>query len=373
MARTKRVGKMYVVTNPMPEHNNSPAVSLGKFVQVICAAGYTPSVIGARIPKDGIPGIADTVPVRSYGYGGTGILKLISYVWLQLRMFFSGLVRFGRDDVLYFWIADKMIGAFLAAKLKGAEINYFLYGRIFGDGKRGFSDKLVSYMADHASYVCAEADSVLDQWELSRNERSNVINLYVPKLCVHPIPFEQRSKNVLMYCRLCDGKHIDDAIRAFSRLHVSFPEYRLKIVGGGVLEHEMKELVHELSADDYIVITGWLEHAAAVKCAADSILLLYPTDAEGVPGGILEAMSLGIPALASPVGGIPDVITDGFDGVYLSGTDTLTIEAEMKSLLLSDKLRDMSDNAVKTINERFSLDAAAANFKVVRDSHNIYI
>jgi len=364
------MGKMFVISNPMPLHNNSPAISLGKFVQVICAAGYSPEIIGARFPKDGIPGVSDTVSVRSYSYGGKSVFKLLSFIFLQIRTFFSCLVRFRKGDPVYFWIADKMIGPFLAARIKKCEINYFLYGKVFGDGIGGFSEKLIRFMMNRASYVCTESPSVLDQWDVSESKHRDSINLFVPENDIGVTPYNERKKTVAMYCRLSVGKHIDDSVRAFCKLHSKMPEYSLKIIGGGPLYDETVKLIEELSAGDFITVTGWLEHDRAMRELSECALLLYPTDAEGVPGGILEAMSLGVPPLASPAGGIPDIITDGVDGIILPSADEKSIETALENVVLSGSLEDMSIAAIEKICERFSLEGAALNFKTVRESHN---
>ncbi|MBQ7827590.1 MAG: glycosyltransferase [Clostridia bacterium] len=360
--------RLFIVTNPMPTHNNSPAVSLGKFVQVVLGAGYSPRIIGARLPEK-IPGVPDTVPVRSFRYGGKGIFKMLSFLLLQIKTFFYCLANCRKGDAVYFWIADKMIGAFLGAKLKGAEINYFLYGKVFADGDGGLSEKLVRFMMNRATYVCAEAPSVFGQWGVGDSYDRDSINLFVPQSGVTPIPFEERSLNVAMYCRLSIGKHIDDAIRAFCAVKERFPEYRLKIIGGGPIEADVRNLVRELRADGFITVTGWLDHGEALKTVADSRVLLYPTDAEGVPGGILEAMSLGVPALASPVGGIPDLIESDVDGMFLASPDADTIARELETVLATGTPQEMSRAAMRKIKEKFSLESAAANFKAVRAEH----
>lgn len=352
----------------MPTHNNSPAVSLGKFVQVMLGAGYAAEIIGARIPEN-IPGVPDSVSVTSFRYGGNDIAKMFSYILLQIKSFFYCLAKCRKNDAVYFWIADKMIGAFLGAKLKGAEVNFFLYGKVFADGDGGFSEKLVRFMMNRATYVCAESPSVFDQWEVGDSYDRDSINLFVPQSGVVPIPFEERSRTVAMYCRLSIGKHIDDSIRAFCAVRKKFPEYRMKIIGGGPIEANVRALVRELQADEFITVTGWLEHGEALKNIADSHVLLYPTDAEGVPGAILEAMSLGVPALASPVGGIPDLIENDVDGVILSSPDADTIARELESVLTSGTLEELSRAAICKIKEKFSLESAAANFKAVRAKH----
>ena len=361
--------KMYVITNPVPLHNNSPLVSLGKFLRVIDAAGYSAEILGARIPENGIPGKPENMPVKSYRYGGKGALKMLSYIFLQIRMFFSGLFRFKRGDVVYFWIGDKMIGSFTAARLKGAETNYFVYGRVFGGNVEGLSVKLTNHMIKKSTYVCAESPSVFNQWEISEGHKRDSIGLFVPSRDIAPVPFGERAKRVAMFCRLCEGKHIEDSINAFVKIHEKHPDYDLRIIGGGILEDDARKLIRELGAEGFISITGWLDPVSAAKELSRCRVLLFPTDAEGVPGSVLEAMSIGVPVLASPAGGIPDIVKDGVNGVILTATDDNTIAKELDLLLLSDKLDEISASALETIKNEFSLDVAAENFRNIREKH----
>lgn len=366
------MAKMYIVTNPMPEHNNSPAVSLGKFVQVIRAAGYAPSVIGARLPEK-LPGVADDVPVRSFGYGGKGIFKILSFGFLQLKTFFYCLCKFHRGDSVYFWIADKMIGAYTAAKIKGAKTNFFLYGKINSRHTKAWARSLEQYMTDNADFVCAEAESVFGECRIPEGKRLSVIKLFVPEFAVEPKPYSERERIVAVMSRLSAEKHPLETIRAVCRVREEIPDLRLRIIGGGPMEKECRELVSELGADGFIEFTGWLPSSEAKKQLSECVLLMYPAEIEGVPGGILEAMSFGIPALASPVGGIPCLIDDGVDGVFLSGTDSEIIAEELLSLLQSDKLEKMSAAAKRKIEREFSLQSAAENFRSVTETKNAQI
>lgn len=358
--------RTFVITNPVPLHNASPLVSLSKFVRVLVSAGYSPVIIGARLPKDGIPEIPDGVQTKSLPYGGKGIFKLFSYVFLQLRLFFSLLIKLKKSDTLYFWIADIMIGPFCAARLRGADINFFLYGKCHPHG--GLSMKLRYYMATHASCICAESPSVFEQCELPSSAPRSYISLFVPKSDIAPIPFAERPTVVAMMCRLAQVKHIDDAVRAFCRIHESFPDYKLKIIGGGILEAEIHELIDELGANEFISVTGWLNHSDAQRELSECRVLLYPTDAEGVPGAILEAMSFGVIPLASPIGGIPDVIDNGINGFILSDTSPDAIASELSAVLTSESVLSVSAAAIQKIEKEFSLEAASQNLRSVREN-----
>lgn len=357
--------RTFIITNPMPTHNNSPAVSLGKFVQVVKSAGYSPKVIGARLPEN-IPGVPDGVPVKSFRYGGRSVVKMLSFLLLQVKSFFYFLANCRKGDAVYFWIADKMIGAFLGAKLRGAEVNFFLYGMIDNRHAQKWARSLEQYMTDHADRVCAEGANVFTECSIPEDKPLDVIRLFVPESDITPIPYSEREPVIAVMSRLSPEKHPEDTIRAVCRVHETHPEIRLRIIGGGPIEGRCRQLVHELCADDFITFTGWLPSHDAKRRLSECILLSYPSDFEGVPGGILEAMSFGVPALASPVGGIPDLIEDGVDGVLLTSPDADTIARELESLLTSGELERLSREAMRKIREYFSLEAAAANFKAVR-------
>lgn len=353
--------RLYIITNPIPTHNASPVVSLGKFAAEVTAAGFDAYVIGARLPRDisDISDMPDSVKTHSFSYGGRGIAKALSYVLLQLRLFFFCLVRLRADTPVFFWLGDKMIGAFLAAKCRRSDISYFVYGRTDSDRSPGWAKKLLRFMMRHANHVCAEAPSVLADWGV---EHGDVIPLYCPAPS-EVIPYSEREHRICMLCRLVPEKHPLEAMRAAIRVLRDFPDWSLTVIGGGLLEDECRALA---DLAERINVTGWLTSDKVRQMLPEFRILLYPTDTEGVPGGVLEAMSAGVVPLVSPVGGIPDVVR-GIGDVYLSGTSEDAIADSLRAAILRDDLADISQKAESRIRERYSIEGAAQNFKDIMD------
>lgn len=84
---------------------------------------------------------------------------------------------------------------------------------------------------------------------------------------------------------------------------------RAIIIGDGTKRTEFEEYASRLGIADQIVFTGLLPTSDAVRevlLTAD--VFVFPTKAEGLPRGVLEAMAIGMPVLSSPVGGIPEVL-----------------------------------------------------------------
>jgi hypothetical protein len=81
------------------------------------------------------------------------------------------------------------------------------------------------------------------------------------------------------------------------------------LIGDGTLRHSFEDYACERGVQDYIEFTGLLpssDHVREVMQKAD--VFMFPTQGEGLPRGILEAMAIGMPVLSTPVGGIPEVI-----------------------------------------------------------------
>lgn len=354
------MNKIFVVTNPIPTHNLSPAVSLGKFVALTAKAGADPRVIGARLSSEiaEATDIPSTVKIKSFSYGGSGILKMLSFATLQIKLFFFCLTHFSRTTPVYFWLGDKMIGAFLAAKCRRCEINYFVYGITEGDRSPKWALRLHRFMLGNADHVCAESASVLKQWGTD----GDVIPLYCPEF--ETVPFDEREKKICMLCRLVPEKHPLEAMQAFIDISDDFPDWSLTVIGAGLLLDECQKLAR---LSDRITVTGWLSQAEVRRILPSFRLLLYPTDTEGVPGSVLEAMASGVVPLASPVGGIPD-IADTSCAVFLDDVSDKEISDSLKKALTRSDLCDLSKAAHLRITERFSLDAAAENFMRIRRS-----
>lgn len=81
------------------------------------------------------------------------------------------------------------------------------------------------------------------------------------------------------------------------------------LIGDGKMRSSFEMLSKELGIQEYVSFTGRLASADDVRnVLVESDMFVFPTQAEGLPRGILEAMAVGLPVLSTPVGGIPEVI-----------------------------------------------------------------
>lgn len=156
------------------------------------------------------------------------------------------------------------------------------------------------------------------------------------------------------------GRHkgVFELARAFARVADRFPRWRLVYGGVGELD-QLRGLAAELQLSGRIECMGWLDavHKRAQLAGADVFAL--PSYMEGMPMALLEAMSWGLPVVATAVGGMPEIVTDGIDGLLIPARDIDALAAALARLMSDPALRDRLGTAAReTIAARLSLDAA---------------
>ena len=356
--------KCIVVTNPMVTCDRSPEVSLNKFLRVLSPVYQEFIVLSGNIVVD-----ADLLhihlidcPLRR---GKTRWQRIIAIFLYQLRLACHVLKHAERGMPVCFWVADKMLLPYWAAKLKRADLRFFLYGNVTKEGSAGFlrsmSGRLITYLANHADSVCVESPGVLEEWGKDIvPRRVRLLHLYT-EMGV-PSPISQRQKVVGMLCRLSAGKHAQESIEAFVRFHQQHSDYRLEIIGSGEQEQACRALIARCGAESYIHMTGWIDHHRLGAYTAKWKYLLFPTDAEGMPNSVIEMMGQGIPAIASPVGGLRDLIRHGENGWLLKGTTPDEILHDLSTVIRDqENYAPVAQAARRTIASQFSLQHAQEN------------
>lgn len=123
---------------------------------------------------------------------------------------------------------------------------------------------------------------------------------------------------LVMVAVLRPGKGHDVAIDAVSRLRADYPHVRLVIMGDGPSREEIARRAEPLG--DGVLLTGHRDDVLDVLDAAD--VLVHPTEVDAFPTALLEAMSGGVPVVATDVGGIPEIVDDGVSGLLLAAPPT---------------------------------------------------
>ena len=129
------------------------------------------------------------------------------------------------------------------------------------------------------------------------------------------------------------------------------------IVGGGSLEQELRFRITSLGLAGQITWCGPLEHKKALAQVARARLLLLPSAWEGMPISLIEAMHLGLPAVASDIPGNDEVVRDGETGYLVPANDVAAYAVRLRLLLANDALvASMSQAAIERSASRFSFE-----------------
>jgi glycosyltransferase involved in cell wall biosynthesis len=153
--------------------------------------------------------------------------------------------------------------------------------------------------------------------------------------------------------RLVERKGIDVLLRAFAVVCHQHQAH-LVIVGDGPLGDELRALARELKIADSISWLGF--QADAVKWLQIMDVFAFPSRLEGVPNAVLEAMAVGLPIVATTIGGVTDLLEEGGTGVLIPPDDPDALAAELDRLLSDAALRaDLGSNARSRAVEGFSL------------------
>ena len=137
--------------------------------------------------------------------------------------------------------------------------------------------------------------------------------------------------------RMCQPKGTYDLLNAFAALPETVrARTRLVLAGDGDLE-----AIGKLAAPfgDRVRVLPWIDSATREQLLAQSDVFVLPSYNEGMPMALLEAMAAGLPAIVTPVGGIPDVMRHGVEGMMVEPARIAELTAAMARLANSEAER----------------------------------
>jgi glycosyltransferase involved in cell wall biosynthesis len=163
--------------------------------------------------------------------------------------------------------------------------------------------------------------------------------------------------------RLAPIKNPGIVLRAFARMQrQEHLDARLVVVGDGELADSLKTLARDLAIDDRTLFCGWILDRA--KIFSDFDVTCLSSLNEGTPVCLIESLAARVPVLATRVGGVEDVVTDGCDGELVGSDDEEAFAAAM-SRAAHNKLTLSAQRAAIVSNE-YSVP------RMVKDTANLY-
>lgn len=166
--------------------------------------------------------------------------------------------------------------------------------------------------------------------------------------------------------RLDPVKNQEMMLKAFSVAVKQHSDFWLLLVGDGPDREKLQEKAKGLGIDKRVIFTGFQQYPANYLTAMDVFLLTSHT--EGTSMTLLEAMSLGVPAIVTAVGGNPEIVSHGKTG-FLVPTNKHELLAESMIELYADpeKVRSMAIHCKKIFRSRFSIAPMISSYQTLYD------
>jgi len=330
----------------------------GLEVQAVCPIGMTPPGrlfrglpfnlgefrrwYGLRTsmpPEDEIQGVPVTYPRWVWGpkklfWGYEGWL-----MYKQLRDHLGRLVGEFRPDVIHTpWLAPEGVAASLMGQDFGLPVvvqgigndaNYYLSsypGRRFVIGQIRKAPALM--------FNCQSTRSMAEQAGMT-HPNTSVIYHGVETDFFQPDPARTEfGRRIITVAQLIPRKNHQLLLRAFARLPDDLRQTAsLEFVGGGPSRPELERLAGELGISDRVEFAGQPSHEELVRRLQQADLYCLPTLSEGMPVAIIEAMSCGLPVVASRVDGIPESVSEPECGILVPPEDLDALVAALQEAL----------------------------------------
>lgn len=178
--------------------------------------------------------------------------------------------------------------------------------------------------------------------------------------CVPKTTYETGETVTILHVGRFDvPKNHPGLLEAFRLLLETHPECRLRLVGDGDLRADMEKLAREKGIADFVEFCGMQSNVYPYLHDADIFTL--PSIYEGNPMTIIEAMGTGLPIVASRVGGIPDMISDGESGLLVE-PEPQSICAGLTRLVGDAALRQRLGLAARKQSQTFSAEHMARDY-----------
>jgi len=132
-------------------------------------------------------------------------------------------------------------------------------------------------------------------------------------------------------------------------------DWRLDILGDGPLRAKLEEQVLKSNAGDRIVLRGSVSHEEVHKAFASAAVFVLNSQYEGLSHTLVEAMATGAPVIATRVGGNPEVVEDGVNGILVDAGDRESLEQALVRVFSNRELAEKLGTAARERAADFSI------------------
>ena len=249
-------------------------------------------------------------------------------------------LRRRRIDHLHNHLADSSCTvAMLASELSGVPFSFTLHGpTIFYEAHTWRLDEKLRRAA-FCSCISYFARSQAAVFAPERLDRFHVVHCGVDAATVRPTVAEPGRSRILYVGRLTALKGMPVLLEAMVELLASAPDVELVVIGDGPDRADFEQEAQRLGVASSVSFRGVRSPEEVAEALASSDVFVLPSFAEGVPVSLMEALAAGVPVVATPVGGVGELVLDGVNGRLVRPADPVRLAAALAELLGDAELR----------------------------------
>jgi len=366
-----------IVTFPISRAFRMPLLNLVDVVSHI--SKKTSVIIGSYDDMELDYPYDSNVSVKQFDIGKSSDLlrRIVRFVKFQIWALISFLRIINETDVIIFFMEWDPLLFIIISKFFGKKTIWMLPSsaplmrKYNADPLLAFS-KYTEWLSYRLSKVIILlSENLIKDWDLVEWEKKIVIAHN------HFIDFHQ-FKITKSYCdreqmvgyigRFSKEKGTGNFLKAAELILKDYPEVLIPLGGSGDLK-KCKFDLNIFQEQDQIRIRGWIPHDNLSNALNDLKLLVIPSNTEGLPNMMLEALACGTPVLATPVGGIPDVIRDNETGFIMESNTPECIVDNVFRALRSPYLERVSENGKYFVEEKFTFEKTVEKWRKILDEN----
>jgi glycosyltransferase involved in cell wall biosynthesis len=297
------------------------------------APGGMRSVVDAYV-ADGFVARHGVRLIAAYGEGGFWARQ-----WLLVRALFAYVPILATSHVELVHVHAAMRGSFwrkaifaAIARRFGVPVVLHLHGSEMKDFYAA-QPALVKRMIIGQLHAASRVLVLSQSWkrfvaEIAPRAKTAVVPNYVDVPDAPPVR-ARPAREILFLGLVGERKGVFDLLKAFAAARLDNGELELTIGGNGAIERARSE-AQRLGVAGHVDLRGWVGPQEREALLARADIFALPSRNEGLPMSVLEAMARGLPVIATPVGGLLELIEDGVNGVLIQPGD---VEALARAIL----------------------------------------
>jgi len=178
-------------------------------------------------------------------------------------------------------------------------------------------------------------------------------------------PFSQRDTIIGYIGRLSEEKGILNFVSALPGILQENNNLKVYIIGDGPLNDQIRMNLVQSNSLKNVIFTGWIPHNELPPYLNELRVLVLPSNTEGLSNIMLEGVACGIPVLSTPVGAIPDFITDEETGFLMKNNSPECIEKNVIRALNSPNIKKIIINAQDLLKREFTFESAVKRYSEI--------